>query len=248
VDDLVTSHESTCTGRVAVVTGGSRGVGREAVRRLAGRGYAVAVGYTRDRGAAETIVEEVIATGGCALTIRADVADELDVERLFAETIEAFGDVDVVVHAAALLTVGTVTLGTADHDLDGFDAMQRTDVRGTFVVNRQAARQLRRGGAIVNVSGSFAGLAGLAGLTGLAGLPVPITASYAAGKGAVEAMTRVFARDLRARDITVNAVAAEGDGPDVAAAIADVVALLVSGDGRSLNGQVIRVDAGTHSG
>jgi 3-oxoacyl-[acyl-carrier protein] reductase len=215
------------------------------VRRLAGRGYAVAVGYTRDRGAAETIVEEVIATGGCALTIRADVADELDVERLFAETIEAFGDVDVVVHAAALLTVGTVTLGTADHDLDRFDAMQRTDVRGTFVVNRQAARQLRRGGAIVNVSGSFAGLAGL---TGLAGLPVPITASYAAGKGAVEAMTRVFARDLRARDITVNAVAAEGDGPDVAAAIADVVALLVSGDGRSLNGQVIRVDAGTHSG
>jgi 3-oxoacyl-[acyl-carrier protein] reductase len=212
------------------------------VRRLAGRGYAVAVGYTRDRGAAETIVEEVIATGGCALTIRADVADELDVERLFAETIEAFGDVDVVVHAAALLTMGTVILGTADHDLDRFDAMQRTDVRGTFVVNRQAARQLRRGGAIVNVSGSFAGLAGLAGL------PVPITASYAAGKGAVEAMTRVFARDLRARDITVNAVAAEGDGPDVAAAIADVVALLVSGDGRSLNGQVIRVDAGTHSG
>ena len=205
-----------------MVSGGSRWVGLEAVRRLAGRGYAVAVGYARDRGAAQAIVEEVIATGGRALTIRADVADELDVERLFAETIEAFGDVDVVVHAATLLTQGTVT----DDDLDWFDAVHRTNVRGTFVVNRQAARQLRRGGAIVNVAGSSPGLAG------------------AVSRGAVEAMTRVFARELRERDITVNALAAERDSPHVAAAMADVVALLVSGDGRSLNGQVIRVDAG----
>ena len=84
-------NDFTCTERVAIVTGGSRGVGREVVRKLANRGYAVVVGYIRDQGAADSIVEEVLAAGGIALTIRADVADELDVERMFAETTEAFG-------------------------------------------------------------------------------------------------------------------------------------------------------------
>jgi 3-oxoacyl-[acyl-carrier protein] reductase len=228
VYDLITHHRSPCTGRVAVVTGGSRGAGREVVRKLADRGYAVAVGYVRDRGAAESLVEEVVSTGGGALTIRADVADELDVERLFAEATEAFGDVYVVVHAAA-----PGTLGPATDDLDRFDAILRTYGRGTYVVNRQAARHVHGGGAIVNMSGAAAGVAG------------PTDAADAAGKGAVEAMTRVFARELRDRDITVNAVSAEREGPDVAVAMADVVALLVSGDGRSLNGQVIRVDAPT---
>jgi NAD(P)-dependent dehydrogenase (short-subunit alcohol dehydrogenase family) len=98
------------------------------VRKLANRGYAVVVGYIRDRGAADSIVEEVLAAGGTALTIRADVADELDVERMFAET-DAFGGVDVVVHAAGQVSPGPDT----DHDLDRFDALQRTNVRGTFL-------------------------------------------------------------------------------------------------------------------
>src|SRR4051794_303500 len=94
---------------------------------LASRGYAVIVVYLRGSGAADAAVDEILAASGTALAVRADVTDELDVERLFTETATAFGGVDVVVHAAP---------------------------RGTSVVNRQAARRLRHGGAIVNVSSS----------------------------------------------------------------------------------------------
>jgi 3-oxoacyl-[acyl-carrier protein] reductase len=112
---------------VAIVTGGSRGTGREVARELADRGYAVVVVYLRDQGQAEATVEDILAADGAALAVRADVTDELDVARLFEETQAAFGDVDVVIHAAT---------------------------RSAAVVNREAARRLRRGGAIVNVAGS----------------------------------------------------------------------------------------------
>ena len=115
------------TYEVAIVTGGSCGAGREIARTLGSRGYAVVVVYLCDQGEAEAAVEEILAANGTALAVRADVTDELDVERLFDETASAFGGVDVVVHAA---------------------------VRGTSVVNRQAARQLRHGGAIVDVTSS----------------------------------------------------------------------------------------------
>jgi 3-oxoacyl-[acyl-carrier protein] reductase len=114
---------------VAVVTGGSCGAGRAISRALATRGYAVVVVYLRDQGEAEAAVEEILAANGAALAVRADVTDELDVERLFTETAAAFGGVDVVVHAA---------------------------MRATSVVNQQAARQLHHGGAIVDVSSCHA--------------------------------------------------------------------------------------------
>jgi 3-oxoacyl-[acyl-carrier protein] reductase len=114
---------------VAIVTGGSRGIGREIARELADRGYAVSLVYLRDQGEAEAAVEEILAADGAALAVRADVTDELDVERLFDETTAAFGSVDVVVHTA---------------------------MRGASVVNQEAARQLRPGGAIVNLSSSDA--------------------------------------------------------------------------------------------
>jgi 3-oxoacyl-[acyl-carrier protein] reductase len=230
-DGLITHYHNdlTCTERVGIVTGGSRGVGREVVRKLANQGYAVVVGYIRDQGAADSIVDEVLAAGGTALTIRADVADELDVERMFAETTEAFGGIDILVHAAGHVILGPVT----DHDLDRFDALQRTNVRGTFLVNRQAARQLRDGGTIVNLAGSAVCLA------------LPTDTASAASSAAVEAMTRVLACELRGRHITVNAVASGLENPGDPAAIADIAAFLVSGDGRRLNGQVIHVDGGT---
>jgi 3-oxoacyl-[acyl-carrier protein] reductase len=114
---------------VAIVVGGSCAAGRAIALALGGRGYAVIVVYLRDQGAAEAAVGDVLAANGTALAVRADVTDELDVERLFDETTAAFGGVDVVVHTA---------------------------VRGTAVVNRRAARRLRHGGAIVNVSSSEA--------------------------------------------------------------------------------------------
>ena len=219
------ADEATGVPRVAIVTGGSRGIGREVTRRLAGKGYALVVYYARNQEAAETAVEEVLAANGTAIAVRGDVADELDVERLFAETIDAFGHVDVVVHAVGQLILGPV----AHDDLDGFDALLRTNVRGTFVVNRQAALELRDGGAIINIFGSLVGQA------------FPTRAAYAASKGAVAAITRVLADDLRGRDISVNAIAAEVDRPGIVAPeIANVVAFLVSEAGHEVNGQVIR--------
>jgi 3-oxoacyl-[acyl-carrier protein] reductase len=117
------------TDPVAVVTGGSCWAGRDMAQALASRGYAVVVVYLRDQGEAEAAVEEILATNGTALAVRADITDKLDVQRLFNETKASFGSVDVVVHTA---------------------------MRGASVVNQEAARQLRRGGAIVSVSSSDA--------------------------------------------------------------------------------------------
>jgi 3-oxoacyl-[acyl-carrier protein] reductase len=214
----------TPAGRVAIVTGGSRGVGCEVARKLAGRDYAVVIHYARNQAAAEAAVEEILAANGTALAVRADVADELDVERLLGETAEAFGGVDVVVHAAGQMNLDPAV----DDDLDRFDAVLRTNVRGMFVVNQLASRQLRSGGAIVNLSCADGGSES------------PNHAAYAACKGAVEVLTPVLARELRGRDITVNAVAAVIGHPDSLAGIANVVAFLVSTEGHCVNGQVIR--------
>ena len=135
-------HPASATG-VAIVTGGSRGICRAVGRR----GLAVAGNYMNSRAAADAVAE-ILAANGTAVAVRADVADELDVERLFGETIEAFWGIDVVVHAAARMVLGPV----ADYDLRTFDALYRTNSRGTFVVSQQAALQLRDVGAIVNIS------------------------------------------------------------------------------------------------
>ncbi|MGW1062032.1 SDR family oxidoreductase [Micromonospora rubida] len=237
--------------RVAVVTGGSRGIGRQAALRLATDGIAVAVGYGGNQAQAEAVVAAVTGAGGRAIAVRADVADETAVAALFDAAEASFGGVDVVVHAAGVMTLAPV----AEFDLDALDRMHRTNVRGTFVVNQQAARRLRRGGAIINFSTSIIGLA------------LPGYAGYAATKGAVEALTLILARELRGRDVTVNAVAPGPtatdlflDGKDeetvarMAAQpplerlgtpedIAEVVAFL-AGPGRWVNGQVVRANGG----
>ena len=189
-----TALNGSPAGRVAIVTGGSRGVGRATISRLAARGYAVVVNYLHDQRAAESTVEAILANHGNAVAVRADIADDLDVERLFAETIAAFGGIDVVVHAAgSRITASPVT----EVDLDEFDALVRINTRATFVVNREAARHLRNGGAIINVSSSAGGSA------------LRTHGLYAATKAATEVLTRALALELRERNITVNAVSLE---------------------------------------
>jgi 3-oxoacyl-[acyl-carrier protein] reductase len=120
---------------VAIVTGASCATGRELARMLARRGYAVVLAYLRDQAEVDAVVDEILGAGGTAFTVRADIADELDIERLFDETEAAFGNVDVIVHAA---------------------------LRDTSVINRAAARQLSRGGAIVRLSSAESIAPGLA--------------------------------------------------------------------------------------
>jgi 3-oxoacyl-[acyl-carrier protein] reductase len=230
---MTTALNGSPAGRVAIVTGGSRGVGGAAVRRLAARGYAVVVNYLHDQRAAELTVEAILAGNSDALAVRADVADNLDVQRLFAETIAAFDGIDVVVHAAGSRIIAAPV---TEVDLDEFDALMRINARATFVVNREAARRLRNGGAIVNLSSS-------AGDSSLRthGL-------YAATKAITDALTRALALELRERNITVNAVSLEAGRPCTPDRVADVIAYLLSDEGQRLTGQVLRVgDPGLRS-
>jgi 3-oxoacyl-[acyl-carrier protein] reductase len=223
---MTTALDGSPAGRVAIVTGGSRGVGGATVRRLAARGYAVVVNYLHDQRAAELTVEAILAGDSDALAVRADVADDLDVQRLFAETIAAFDGVDVVVHAVgSRITAAPVT----EVDLDEFDALMRINTRATFVVNREAARRLRNGGAIVNLSSSAEDSS------------LRTHGLYAATKAITDALTRALALELRERNITVNAVSLAADRPCAPNRVADVIAYLLSDQGQRLTGQVLRV-------
>ncbi|GAB2740404.1 SDR family oxidoreductase [Amycolatopsis magusensis] len=237
--------------RVAIVTGGSRGIGRETAERLAADGMAVVVVYAGNQAEADAAVENITARGGRAIAAQADVADERAVAAVFDQAEAVFGGVDVVVHAAGRMVLAPL----AELDLDDLDRMHRTNIRGTFVVDQQAARRVRDGGAIINFSTSVLALA------------LPGYAAYAASKGAVEAITLILARELRGRDITVNAVAPGPtatalflDGKDeqtvakmaaqpplerlgTPADIAELVSFL-AGPARWINGQVVRANGG----
>jgi 3-oxoacyl-[acyl-carrier protein] reductase len=179
------------TDRIAIVTGASGGIGHAVAVRLAEAGMAVAVHYSGNHDRAQAVADEITAAGGRAMVVGADVADEAQVGALFDQVKAAFGGVDVVVNAAGIMLLSPLT----ELKLDAFDRMHRTNVRGTFVVNQQAARRVREGGAIINFSSSVTKLA------------LPTYTAYAATKGAVDAMTLILAKEMRGRDVTVNAVA-----------------------------------------
>jgi len=237
--------------RVALVTGGSGGIGRACAERLAAAGMSVAVHYGGNAETAGKVVAAIEERGGRAFAVQADIAEPEPVAAMFDEVEARFGGVDVLVHTAGVMLLSPL----AELDLDDFDRMHRINLRGTFVVDQQAARRLRPGGAIVNFSTSVVRLA------------FPTYAAYNATKGGVEAITLVLARELRGRDITVNAVAPGPtatplflDGKDeqtierLAAAnpmgrlgqpedIAETVAFL-AGPGRWVNGQVLYANGG----
>jgi 3-oxoacyl-[acyl-carrier protein] reductase len=243
---------STQNKKVAVVTGASGGIGSAVAERLARDGFAVVVHYAGNAAAAEDVVRRIEAAGGRAASARADVADAAAVARVFDAAEAAFGGVDVLVN-----TAGTMDLATVAESGDAlFNKTVATNLRGTFNTLREAARRLRDGGRIVNFSSSVTTLL------------QPTYGVYAATKAAVEAMTGVLAKEMRGRDITVNAVAPGpvatklfldgkpqeaidamakaaplgrlGQPEDVAAA----VAFLVGPDGGWVNGQTIRANGG----
>ncbi|MDF2829367.1 MAG: 3-ketoacyl-ACP reductase [Mycobacterium sp.] len=241
------AHEA----RVAVVTGGSGGIGREIVERLASEGFSIAVHYSGSADRAEQVVRTVTDANGSAFSVQADVADEDAVTSMFDEVTSRYGGVDVIVNTAGIMMLAPL----AETSLETFDRTMRTNVRGTFVVSQWAAKNLRQGGALINFSSSVVKLA------------LPTYSAYAASKGAVEALTLILAKELRGRNVTVNTVA---PGPTATplfldgksdeqvkhmagmaplerlgepADVAEVVAFL-AGPARWMNGQTIYVNGG----
>ncbi|WP_430785413.1 SDR family oxidoreductase [Actinoplanes sp. G11-F43] len=237
--------------RVAIVTGGSGGIGRASALRLAGDGMAVVVHYNGNKDRAEETVRAITGAGGRAVTAGADIADETAATELFDTAAREFGGVDVLVHTAGIMPLAPL----AQLDLAVFDRIQRVNVRGTFVVDKLAAQRLRPGGAIINFS------------TSITRLQPPAYGAYAASKAAVEAIGLILARELRGKDITVNTVAPgptatplflDGKSPELIEQIAgnnpfqrlgepgdiaEAVAFL-AGPARWVNGQTIFVNGG----
>ena len=177
--------------RVALITGGSGGIGRASAERLAADGMAVAVHYAGNKAKADDAVAAIAATGGRAIAVGGDVAEEADMIAAFDAVEAEFGGLDVVVNTAGIMVLGPL----ATFALDDLDRMHRTNIRGTFVVSQQAVRRVRPGGAIINFS------------TSVSKLQFPTYSAYAASKGAVNAMTLILAREMRGKDVTVNAIA-----------------------------------------
>jgi len=177
--------------KVAIVTGSSRGIGAAVAERLAQDGFAVVVNYAGNAAAANALASKITANGGQALAIQADVSDSAAVRAMFATTESKLGGIDVLVNNAGIMSLANI----ADMDDATFDKQIAINLKGTFNTLREAAKKLRSGGRIINFSSSVVGLL------------QPTYGPYAATKAAVEAMTSVFAKELRGRNITVNTVA-----------------------------------------
>lgn len=243
---------STQAIRVAIVTGASRGIGAALARRLAQDGFAVVVNYASSAAEAEALVAELKAQGQRAIAIKADVAKPDEVRALFDATEAQLGRVDVLVNNAGVLK--TTPLGDTSDAL--YDQTFDINVRGTFNTLREAAKRLNDGGRIVNFSSSALAM------------NLPGYAIYNATKAAVESFTHVFAKELRGRQITVNAVApgpvetelfTRGKTEEQIANfakmpplerlgqpddIAGVVSFLVGPDAGWVNGQILRANGG----
>jgi 3-oxoacyl-[acyl-carrier protein] reductase len=238
--------------KVAVVTGASGGIGRAVALRLARDGFKVVLNYAGHGENAAAAVAEIKAGDGHAFTVRADVADAAEVERLFQETLGAFGRIDVVVNCAGIMPMGPI----ADANLEAFDRVIATNLRGSFIVLAQAAQHVAQGGRIIMFSSSVVAKS------------FPGYGPYIASKAGVEGLVHVLANELRGREITVNAVA---PGPVATELflkgkseaqveqfrklpplerigqpedIADVVSFLAGPTGGWLNSQVIRANGG----
>ena len=238
--------------KVAIVTGASRGIGAAVAQRLASDGFTVVVNYSGNATPAEALVKKIEDGGGRALAIKADVSDIDAVKAMFDEVEASCGGVDVLVNNAGIMMLSPLV----DTDDKTFARQVDVNLKGSFNTMRIAAARLRAGGRIVNFSSSVVGLL------------QPTYGVYAATKAAVEAMTTILAKELRGRNISVNAVAPgptatalflDGKSPELIdrmaklaplerlgqpSDIASVVAFLAGPDGAWINGQTLRANGG----
>lgn len=236
----------------ALVTGGSRGIGRAVALRLASDGRAVLVGYGGGRDAAMGVVAEIVAGGGEAEAVQADVSDPVQVKQLFEEGESRFGEIGVVVHSAGIMALSPV----APANLGEFDTMIATNLRGAFLVLGEAAARLGKDGRIIALSTSVIARA------------APGYGAYIASKAGVEGLVHVLAQEVRGRGVTVNAVAPGPTGTELfldgksgeeierlakvpplerlgePEDIARAVAFLAGPDGGWVHGQILRVNGG----
>lgn len=238
--------------KTALVTGGSRGIGRAIAERLARDGFTTIVNYAGNAEAAEQTVQSIVAKGGRATAIQADVASEADVSHLFQQAKAVTGRLDVVVHSAGIMPMAKITPA----GLHDFDRVIHTNLRGAFLVLANAAETVSEGGRIIALS------------TSVIAKSFPAYGPYIASKAGVEGLVHVLANELRGRNITVNAVAPGPTGTELffngkseeqveAVAklaplerigtpeeIASAVAMIAGPDGSWINSQVIRVNGG----
>lgn len=242
----------TLMAKIAIVTGASRGIGRSIAKRLAADGFAVVINYAGNSTAAKEVVDEIRNADGEALAIKADVGDPVEVKQLFDQAIETFGHVDVVVNNAGIMALSPIAKG----DVEAFDKVIATNLRGTFLIFAQAAQHVAEGGRIIAFSSSVLAKS------------FPTYGPYIASKAGVEGLVPVLANELRGRKITVNAVAPgptgtdlflDGKTPEQIAQlsklaplerlgtpedIANVVSFLAGPDGGWINAQILRANGG----
>ena len=236
----------------AIVTGASGGIGRMVAKRLASDGFAITVHYSGNPAKAEAVGAEVNNAGGQAIAVQADVANASDVERLFQESIDAFGKPTVVVHCAGIMPNLLISSG----DVETFDKVIAINLRGIFLVLAQAAKHVPDGGRIIAFSSSVIAVS------------FPTYGPYITSKAGVEGLVHVLANELRGRNITVNAVAPGPVGTElflkgksearinelkklpplerlgVPEDISNVVSFLAGPDGGWVNSQILRANGG----
>ncbi len=246
------STNQTLKGKVALVTGASRGIGRAISERLAEAGAAIVVNYASNAVEAEKVVAHITAAGGRAFAVKADVGRVAEIVRLFDEAIAHFGKIDILVNNAGTIFNKPIAV-TSEAE---FDRIMAVNVKGTFFACQQAATRLADGGRIINVSSSTTAR------------HLPMYGAYVATKGAVEQMTRSLSRELGSRGITVNAVSPGPTETELFFAgksaeqleffakqsafgrlgrptdIAGIVAFLADEEGGWITGQNIRVNGG----